>query len=255
MQLENSFNDTDCCENDKAAIDRNGDAEMSNSSIAVIIPTFNEVDVISALLDQLVKDSYDVIAVVDSASTDGTVGIVEQYPGVRLISVPRGRGIAMQRGVCETESDYIFLLHADSTLPADASEIIRTTLADPAIAGGCFRLRFDRDSSILRLYAWFSRFDSAITTFGDQGYFMRRASLEVAGGVPNFPILEDVELRRRLRSQGEFVKVSREIVTSARRFEKTGVIFGQCRNAILIAAYYLGFTPAWLSRFYPPNCE
>jgi rSAM/selenodomain-associated transferase 2 len=228
---------------------------ISDHSIAVIVPTLNEAKAISVLLHQLAQDGFAEIVVADSASTDGTIEIVKTCPRARLVPAPRGRGAAMREGVTQTKSDYIFLLHADSALPAGAAGLIRTALADPTVAGGCFRLRFDQDTSLLRLYPWLSRFDSPITTFGDQGYFMHRAALQDAGGVPDLPIREDVELRRRLKTQGQFVKLSSEIVTSARRFQKSGIIAGQSRNAILLAGYYLGVRPDWLSRFYPPNSD
>lgn len=82
---------------------------------------------------------------------------------------------------------------------------------------------------------------------------MRRGVLAECGGVPTVPFLEDVELRRRLRKCGRFVKLAAEMQTSSRRFKKNGVVRGQVRNAIILLAYQIGVTPERLVRFYRPH--
>ena len=118
------------------------------------------------------------------------------------------------------------------------------------VAAGCFRLRFDVRSPLLDVYAWFSRFETPLTTFGDQGYFMRRSTLMAAGGVPEWLLLEDVELRRRLKQVGWFKKLDADVITSARRFRASGALRGQLRNIAVLAGYWAGVRIETLYRFY-----
>ena len=111
-------------------------------------------------------------------------------------------------------------------------------------------MRFDRSSPTLRISAWFSRFDSGMTSFGDHGFFASRAAFEAAGGFPDWPLLEDVELRRRLRRLGRFVKAPATVVTSARRFHAEGVLRRQGRNGLILFLHALGVSAAWLKRLY-----
>jgi rSAM/selenodomain-associated transferase 2 len=164
-----------------------------------------------------------------------------------------GRGSALNVGALATTAEILLFLHADTALPREARAIINAAVADPSVVGGCFRLRFDARNATLRFYAWFTRFDTAFTTFGDQAYFVRRQAFEQVGGFPQWPILEDVEMRRRLKRAGRFVKLPAPVVTSARRFRRHGAIRQQLRNAAIIALFYLGSSPEQLARWYRPD--
>jgi len=225
-------------------------AEREQTAIAVVIPTLNEAARIGACLDHLAAYDCAEIVVCDGGSSDATVSIAASHERVRVITARRGRGSQLRAGIAATSAPIIVLLHADTLLPPHADHHIRTTLGDPAVAAGCFRLRFDSKRSSLEVWAWFTRFETAITTFGDQAYFMRRSALLAAGGIADWPLLEDVDLRRRLRRVGRFVKLRPCVVTSARRFERHGVLRTQLRNAFILAALGLGMSPQRLARVY-----
>lgn len=221
--------------------------------VDVVIPTINEAETIGSLLSWLERDDFDRIIVADGGSADGTTNAVRQNGGAILVEAALGRGQQIRAGIEATSSDVILILHADSRPPLGAAELIRSSLDDPRVIGGCFRLRFSEDKPLLKLSAWFSRFETLFTTFGDQGFFMRRNVLAECGGVPTVPFLEDVELRQRLRKCGRFVKLAAEMQTSSRRFKKNGVVRGQARNAMILLAYQMGVTPERLVRFYRPH--
>jgi rSAM/selenodomain-associated transferase 2 len=218
--------------------------------IAVAVIALNEALGMRQLLDALLAESFDEIVVADGGSTDGTVDIVTQEPRVRLVRAARGRGRQINAAVKATQSPVLLILHADTLLPPGAPELIRETLASPDVAAGSFQLRFDVKHPILDTYAWATRFETSLTTFGDQAYFMRRSAFEAIGRAPEWPLLEDVWLRDHLKTVGRFVKRPECVVTSARRFTWRGALRGQARNAAVLAGYRLGIPVQVLADFY-----
>lgn len=221
-----------------------------NSRICVIVPALNEGAGLDRFLAKLTAAKFNEIVVVDNGSTDDTASVALRHDGVRLVRAAGGRGPALNAGAQTTTAEFLLFLHADTELPDAAATMIEAVLANPDAAGGCFRLRFDKQSRALRIYAWFTRFDTAVTTFGDQAYFVRRQTFERVGGFPEWPLMEDVELRRRLKGIGRFAKLPVSVVTSARRFEKRGEIRQQFKNAILLISFYLGVSPQRIADWY-----
>lgn len=231
------------------------DRRNTKTPIAVLIPTLNEADGIAALVADLRERGAAAVVVADGGSDDGTVSMA-RGAGATVISAPRGRGHQLRAAAenpAARSAPILVLLHADTRLPDGTFAAIRDALDDTSVAGGAFRLTFDRPGLGLALSAWFSRFESGLTTFGDQAYFVRRSALEAAGGVPDVPLLEDVILRQRMRRVGRFVKLTLAVTTSARRFARQGVIAGQARNLAILTAHWLGVPPARLVRFYRPE--
>jgi hypothetical protein len=111
--------------------------------------------------------------------------------GAEALNATPGRPRVRPRGSCSCTTT--------PELPVGARQMLVGQLVDDGLGMACFRLRFDREHPMLRLYAWCSRFDSVWTTFGDQGYLIRRSVFEAVGGFPNWPLFEDVELPRRVR--------------------------------------------------------
>jgi rSAM/selenodomain-associated transferase 2 len=218
--------------------------------IAVAVIALNEALGMRRLLDALLAEPFDEIAVADGGSTDGTLDIIAQEPRVRLVHAPRGRGRQINAAVKATRSPILTILHADTLLPRGAAKLIRESLAPPDVAAGCFQLRFDVQHPVLDAYAWATRFETSLTTFGDQAYFMRRAAFDAIGSAPEWPLLEDVWLRDHLKKVGRFVKRPECVVTSARRFTRRGALRGQVRNAAVLAGYRLGIPVQRLADFY-----
>jgi rSAM/selenodomain-associated transferase 2 len=223
---------------------------IAGQSIAVLIPTLNEASEIVCVIRHLHELGFDEVIVADGGSSDATIDLARGLDRVRIVEAPRGRGSQMNAAAAVARSSLLVFLHADSRLPDNAAAIIRKTLSEPLVAAGAFRVRFDDPHPALALFAWFSRFDSLLSTFGDQGYFMRRDDFRRAGGFPTWPLLEDVELRRRLKRLGRFVKVGPAATTSARRFRARGPWRAQIENALILMAFSAGASPHWLARFY-----
>ena len=222
---------------------------MNASPVAVIIPVLNEALHLSGTLDALRAQGIERPIVVDGGSEDDSVRIARAAGAVVLAS-PRGRAAQMNAGAAHATAANLLFLHADTALPADAIALIAGALQDPRTVGGCFRLRFDRRSALLDFYGWMTRFETAMTSFGDQAYFVRAGAFAQVGGFPNWPLLEDVELRRRLKQLGRFVKLPAPVVTSARRFTHEGIVRRQLLNGGILVLYGLGLPPQRLVRWY-----
>lgn len=219
--------------------------------ISVLIPTLNEAGCIGELLTALSMHDLAEIIVSDGGSSDDTVAIVRLFKHVKLVTSARGRGNQINAAALAATQPCLLILHADTRLPANAAQLIRETLAQTGVAAGCFRLNFDHVSAGLNLYAWCSGFETRFTTFGDQAFFVSKQTFNTVGGAPDWPLLEDVGLRSRLKTHGRFIKRSEHVITSARRFASKGVYHQQLRNAVIMAGYTCGVSPARLAALYP----
>lgn len=218
--------------------------------IEIIIPTLDEASHLETLLTDLLAREEDVqITIADGGSTDGTWDLAGRFP-VRRLRAPRGRAAQMNAGARGATGDLLLFLHADTLLPPGAFRRVAATLAEPDVAGGSFRLTFDRIDPCLAAYAFFSRINHPLFTYGDQALFLRRELFARLGGFREIPIMEDVEIQRRLRREGRFVKLPEAVVTSARRFMDVGPIRQQLLNLALVGLYHLGVAPDRLKRLY-----
>jgi rSAM/selenodomain-associated transferase 2 len=221
--------------------------------ISVIIPTLNEARAIDATLAQFetLPGDWEVI-VADSGSTDGTQAIVAGYPATRLVDARRGRGAGMNGGAATAAGDILLFLHADTRLPQDAYTLITQTLADLRISATAFHLRLDRPEWRFQL-VWLAgriRLPVQRTFFGDQAIAVRRSDFERIGGYREALLMEDVDLSRRLRRLGKLRVLPAEVITSARRFERHGVIRTLAFMTGLQIAYALRVPADRLARWY-----
>jgi rSAM/selenodomain-associated transferase 2 len=220
--------------------------------VSVIIPTLNEADVIASSLRRLLEHQGDFeVIVVDGGSADGTVDIIQRYPQVRLAISKRGRGIQMNAGARLASGYVLLFLHADTYLPPAGLEMIGAAMADSRVVGGAFLMNFDSPNLLLRAMSRFTRINHILFTYGDQGLFVRANTFADIGGFKSLSIMEDVEIQRRLRSRGTFVKIRHPVTTSARRFIRVGILRQQFVNTILVLLFHLGVSPSVLERYYP----
>ncbi len=217
--------------------------------VSVVIPTLDEADRIGALVTGLRADGFEEVIVADGASADETKSRAAAA-GARVVDAPRGRGKQLQCGSLAASGDTLFFLHADSAPPPGARALIASTLAQPGVAAGCFRLAFDRRHPLLAFYALMSRVNHGLFTYGDQGLFLSRATFDGIGGYSDMPLFEDVEILGRARRAGRIVKRGEPITTSARRFLRAGIARQELKSIGLLALFRLGVSPHRLARWY-----
>jgi rSAM/selenodomain-associated transferase 2 len=226
---------------------------MARPQFSIIISMLNERDRIGPCLEQVRKSCPDCeFIVVDGGSQDGSREIARQK-GARVIDAEKGRGIQFNAGARLASAPYLFFLHADTRVSPDAFRQIRACFEGPrgqTYQIGTFRMAFDEPRWILRLYSFFTRFDTIWTSFGDQGIFVRKAFFEAIGGFPEWPLFEDVRLLQKARKRTKVRSLPGPVTTSARRFMKRGIIRQQLFNAYLIARYLMGAQPKELYEKY-----
>ncbi len=226
------------------------------NGITVIIPTFKDDKALSELLQTLETIPIEQIIITDAESRSSLPShLVPKSLNVHYIQSPKGRGPQIKAAIARAKQDYIWILHADSQPHPDAPRFIRHAMSAPQIALAVFTLSFDRPYFLLRLFAWFARWDSFISTFGDQGFAFRKADYDrLPLDLSQYPLLEDIALRLALKKQGRVKRLALPLKTSARRFEKYGVWKTQYLNAKILWRFCRGETPQSLyEEYYSPH--
>ena len=223
-------------------------------TISVIIPTLNEASTIAQTLEHLRTLPRNGITlevfVVDGGSQDGTQTLVGDHARV-LISTP-GRARQMNAGAQEATGDVLLFLHADTLLPATAFQDIRDALSDPGMVGGRFDARTDHDTGLLWIVCRMVSLRSRLTRIatGDQAIFVRRDVFHSMGGYADIPLMEDVELSRRLKTQGSIAALRSCVTTSARRWQTDGVLYTILLMWTFRFLFFVGVDPSRLKKFY-----
>jgi rSAM/selenodomain-associated transferase 2 len=218
--------------------------------ISVIIPTLNEAENILTTIESVrLQDREAEIIVADGGSVDGTPEIARSY--AQVVDAPRGRATQMNAGARLAMGDVLLFLHGDSRVAPGALAQLRQTMDNPRVAGGSFTLVFDVDNFWLRFYAFGSTIDCVCFRYGDQGIFVRRSIFEQMQGYAEIPLMEDIDLMRRLPRHGRRVLIRNyPVTTSARRFVEHGIVRQEALNVALVAAWFLGVKPHTLSKWY-----
>jgi len=198
--------------------------------LSIIIPVLNEASVLPGLLDHLapLRACGAEVIVVDGGSGDGSQQIASRA-GAQVICTERGRARQMNAGASAAHGEVLLFLHADTALPLCAGQAIETAIrrggrADE-IAWGHFAVRIDGRVFMLRVVArlmnWRSRLTGIAT--GDQAMFVTRHAFELVGGFPEQPLMEDIELSKRLLARSRPIYLMDRVATSGRRWEVNGV--------------------------------
>ncbi|EPC01147.1 hypothetical protein L861_11270 [Litchfieldella anticariensis FP35 = DSM 16096] len=197
----------------------------SSSFISIIIPTLNEAESIEAQLGELHalgEDDMEVV-VVDGGSGDDTLALAAPLASHALSSAP-GRALQMNVGAQASQGDILLFLHADTRLPHGALDEIRQALAGNR-EWGRFDIRLQGDHRMLKVIALAMNVRSRLSGIatGDQTLFMTRRAFEAVGGFPEQPLMEDIEISKRLKRLSRPACLHSRVVSSARRWEGHGL--------------------------------
>lgn len=216
--------------------------------LSLVIPTLNAEAGLADTLERV--GTADEIVVADGGSIDATAAIAERH-GARLIRAPKGRGAQLAAGAEAARGDWLLFLHADTVPGRRWRAAVEAHVAAAPDKAACFRFRLaDR--------AWQARWIERgvalrvrllALPYGDQGLLVPRALYDAVGGYRPLPLMEDVDLvrrigRRRLRLLEEAAS------TSSARWRREGWGRRSVRNITCLALYGLGASPQRLARFY-----
>jgi len=228
---------------------------MARPELSIVVPVLYEEDTIAGLLEHIRgidADERCEVIVVDGDPGGGTIRRIDDDRVVKMTS-RQWRSRQMNAGAAAARGDGLVFLHADTHLPRNALTDIDSVLRDDRYIGGAFRLRFDSERFVYRFMSAFVTVRSRWNRlpYGDQALFVRRDFFERIGGYREIPIMEDVEIVRRIRRSGGRVKIlDSSVRTSCRRMEAEGIAKRVLRNWMMMVLYNLGVSPDKLVRFY-----
>ena len=228
-------------------------ANISHQTISVVIPVLNEEEALSNLLTYLEQNTaptnINEIIVVDGGSNDNTVSIAERHR-IKVVRSEKGRSRQMNSGARSATGDILYFLHADTLPPPNFDESILKAVKNGGQAG-CFRMKFDSRSKFLAFFSWFTRLNYKICRGGDQSLFITKSLFRQTGGFnENYAVYEDNEFTDRLYGIVDFKILRRNVITSARRYEKKGELKLQYHFGMMHLKNYLGEGPDELYDYY-----
>ena len=223
--------------------------------IGVVIPTLNEARYLPGLLADLRLLGQAVpidVVVADGGSSDATEAVAAAG-GARLITASRGRARQLNAGAGAVRGEWLLLLHADCRLPPATRRVLLAALVDePKLDAGVFRFAIDLPAPWKRFIELGQALRQRLgrLPYGDQGLVIRRELFQALGGYADIPIMEDVDMIRRVRRRRLEVRtLPATLVTSGRRYRERGVLRTWLANVLLISLYLAGVPPGRLARW------
>lgn len=212
---------------------------------SIVVPLLNEAASLPQLIEQLQRLSKQCQVIpVDGGSDDGTFEMLKElFP--QTIRTTVGRATQMNAGAALAQGEYLLFLHADTILPESFVDQIKDDW-------GRFDVRFDNDSVVMRVVAFFmnqrSRYTKVAT--GDQAIFIKKSVFQKIEGFAEIPLMEDVEITKRLRQTFTCHCSRAKVITSARRWQLNGILSTVLLMWKLRLQYFCGVSPEELRQKY-----
>jgi rSAM/selenodomain-associated transferase 2 len=225
-------------------------------TFSIIIPVLHEGEGILSLINGINALRPEIpheIIVVDGGPESDTLEALQERKDVITLASPPGRARQMNKGAEIARGEVLLFLHADTKLPPGALGKIREALRGSDAVGGAFNLGIASGKISFKVIEYAASIRSRLTRipYGDQAIFVKKEYFDLIGGYRDIPLMEDLELMRRIRKRGNRICILKDRVeTSSRRWDKEGILFCTLRNWTLSTLYYLGVSPETLSRFY-----
>jgi rSAM/selenodomain-associated transferase 2 len=225
---------------------RAGRRELLGLSLSVVIPALNAAATLPDCLARL--GNVDELVLVDGGSADATVRIAEGA-GARVVISPKGRGRQLRAGGEAARGDWLLFLHADTCLSPDWKEAVEAHIRQHPKRPACFRLRLDDPAWQARLIERGVALRTGLLglPYGDQGLLVPTGLYDRVGGYRPLPLMEDVDLVRRLP---RIRQLPADAVTSAERWRRDGWARRSSRNLLCLAAYRAGMSAERVALLY-----
>lgn len=222
-------------------------------SVSIIIPVLNEEDTIKTVLEQFKyyrQQGHEVI-VVDGGSEDNTISIAQSLADTVIKSQP-GRAIQMNTGAKSAKFNVLWFLHADTLIPEHAIESIQDALNKKGYNWGWFKINLSGTNMFFRVIESMMNMRSCISgvATGDQGIFVKKTLFDNVKGYSVIPLMEDVDLSKKLKKQSKHRCLKERLTTSSRRWEKNGIFSTMLLMWRLRLLYWLGVSADKLARQY-----
>ncbi len=220
--------------------------------LSIIIPMLNEARALPGMLARLpLRGCHCEVILVDGGSRDESVAIARQA-GFRVLETAPGRARQMNAGAADATGDLLLFLHADTVLPPMGLQAIQTALTDGQHRWGRFDVRISGRHPMLKVIAGLMNLRSRLTGIatGDQAMFVTREAFTRAGGFPEQPLMEDIELSKRLKRLSPPACLYQQASTSGRRWESRGLWRTIWLMWRLRFAYWRGAPAEQLARAY-----
>lgn len=203
-------------------------------NLSIIVPLLNEADNLPKLMAHIVRldPAPQQVILVDGGSVDGSVAITnnvlksteiaQSAINWRIIESTVGRAQQMNAGAILATGDVLLFLHADTELPADAIDNVQQAVAQ--YDWGRFDVRLDSREPLLKIVGLMINQRSRLMGIatGDQAIFIKKSLFVQIGGYPDQPLMEDIELCKRLKKIARPACLKSKVITSARRWQQHG---------------------------------
>jgi rSAM/selenodomain-associated transferase 2 len=230
--------------------------------ISVVIPTRNAeqtlAPALAALIPAAVEGFIREVIVVDGGSSDRTLTIAENA-GVEIVTTAPGRGRQLRLGAKRARFPWLLFLHADTELGAGWEQAAMTFMAKvdqgrmpPTAAAFRFRLADDGWKPRTLEAAVAMRCGLFRLPYGDQALLIPRTLYEDIGGFNEQPLMEDVDIVRRI-GRRRLQMLRADALTSAIRYRRDGYAKRILRNQVCLALYAIGVAPERIAALYTPD--
>ncbi|MES9850699.1 MAG: TIGR04283 family arsenosugar biosynthesis glycosyltransferase [Candidatus Thiodiazotropha sp. L084R] len=223
-----------------------------STKLSVVIPCLNEGDGVEKFLRDLqyLRHQGHQLILVDGGSEPPISTSIESYVD-RLLVSPTGRAVQMNSGAAIANGDLLWFLHVDSQIKPGIENAM-LTISQSGSLWGRFDVRLSGTHPLLRVVEWMMNWRSRVTGIatGDQGLFVQKQMFEKIGGFPLQPLMEDIEISRRLKRISAPCCLRERLTTSSRRWESAGIMSTILLMWVIRFAYWLGVSPSRLAGLY-----
>lgn len=216
--------------------------------LSIIIPTLNEAKNLQRLLPYLHEHAderlLEILVANSCNSTDDSAAKATEL-GAKVICCERsGRASQMNIAAQEAKGDVLYFIHADVLPPPNFMEGIAQTLKEN-VDFGCFSYRFDSRHLLLRVNAYFTKYDGLFAGGGDQTLFIKQPVFEALNGFDeNWCIMEDFEFTKRAkRADYRYKIVPENAIVSTRKYRNNSYLRVTISNIWVFGMYWLGSSP------------